>query len=85
MPEDLWEADSENDVSVELTLNDGSPIDRPTALECGQAENKRVQPVRWGTESLKSVKWYRYTGTMKIRFLIIGFLCCHQNIDSTKN
>lgn len=62
MPEDLWEADSENDVSAQLTLNDGSPIDRPTALECGQAENKRVQPVRWGTESLKSVKWYRYTG-----------------------
>lgn len=62
MPEDFWEADSDNDVTTLVEYSDETKKSRPIALECGQATNKRVQPVRWSLNSLKEVKWYRYTG-----------------------
>ncbi|MEQ8681935.1 MAG: fibronectin type III domain-containing protein [Cyclobacteriaceae bacterium] len=62
MPEDLWEEDSENDISTLVEYSDETKRSRPIALECGQATNKRVQPVRWSLNSLKEVKWYRYKG-----------------------
>lgn len=62
MPEDLWEEDSDNDISTLVEYSDETKRSRPIALECGQATNKRVQPVRWSLNSLKEVKWYRYKG-----------------------
>jgi len=62
MPEGLWEEDNDNDVATLVEYSDETKRSRPIALECGQAVNKRVQPVRWSLNSLKGVKWYRYKG-----------------------